>query len=60
MTELPRVTGPDGTLGPVDASITPRFAGPATFARLQVSEACTSRAASSTPCAARSGIASPN
>jgi agmatinase len=34
MTELPRVTGPDGTLGPVDASITPRFAGPATFARL--------------------------
>lgn len=31
---LPRTTGPDGQLGPVDATVVPRFAGPATFARL--------------------------
>jgi agmatinase len=34
MTELPRVTGPDGIVGPVDASLVPRFAAAATFARL--------------------------
>jgi agmatinase len=34
MTEVPRVTGEDGVIGPVDASLIPRFAGPATFARL--------------------------
>lgn len=31
--DLPRVTSP-GVLGPVDATVVPRFAGPATFARL--------------------------
>ncbi len=30
----PRITGPTGVVGPVDASLAPRFAGIATFARL--------------------------
>jgi agmatinase len=34
MTELPRVTGPNGIVGPVDAAQVPRFAAAATFARL--------------------------
>ncbi|MGX7680974.1 agmatinase [Jatrophihabitans sp. DSM 45814] len=31
---LPRVQSGNGVIGPVDASLVPRFAGPATFARL--------------------------
>jgi agmatinase len=34
MTDLPRVAGADGIVGPIDASLVPRFAAPATFARL--------------------------
>lgn len=32
--DLPRPVGTDGQLGAVDATVVPRFAGPATFARL--------------------------
>ena len=31
---LPRVVGPGGRVGPVDASLVPRYGGPTTFARL--------------------------
>lgn len=31
---VPRVVAEDGTIGPVDASLSPRYGGPATFARL--------------------------
>jgi agmatinase len=34
MRDLPRVVGPTGAVGPVDATVVPRFAGPSTFARL--------------------------
>ncbi len=34
MTTLPRSVSPSGNVGPVDASLVPRYAGPATFARL--------------------------
>lgn len=34
MTNPPRVIGPGGRVGPVDASLSPRYGGPATFARL--------------------------
>ena len=32
--KLPRITTSEGVVGPVDATVVPRFAGPATFARL--------------------------
>jgi agmatinase len=32
--ELPRTGGGDGPIGPVDATVVPRYGGPATFARL--------------------------
>ena len=34
MTDIPRITGDGGTIGPVDASRVPRWVGEATFARL--------------------------
>ena len=33
------MTGDEGTVGPADATVVPRFAGPATFARLPTAEA---------------------
>jgi agmatinase len=34
MNEPPRPTSPDGNLGAIDATVVPRYGGPATFARL--------------------------